>query len=177
MNTQINLEWLPSEVLCLVPGGLGKGALMHSSYARSMQRRMPTIESFSKGNNQTALPFQCGRLAGTTPTDAPRPTGSPLPTLWGAPVCHHWRCRSSRMVSATLIRLITGHAIIGSYTARFHPHKPTHYPECRANPQMVGHVSSPLTQCRTPSHLLSPPLWPISTIQPICPLLIRLPHT
>ena len=38
------------------------------------------------------------------------------------------------------MRLITGHAFVGSYTARFHPRKATHCPECGANPQTVAHV-------------------------------------
>src|SRR5258707_8926958 len=49
-----------------------------------------------------------------------------------------------RKASAMLIRLITGHAFIGSYTARFHPRKPTHCPGCGTNPQMVDHV---IQQC------------------------------
>src|SRR5260370_41149351 len=45
----------------------------------------------------------------------------------------------SHTASATLIRLITGHVFIGSYTARFHPRKPTHCPDCGARPQTVLH--------------------------------------
>ena len=46
----------------------------------------------------------------------------------------------SATACATLVRLITAHAFIGEYTARFHPRKPTSCPECGANPQTVAHV-------------------------------------
>ena len=35
---------------------------------------------------------------------------------------------------------ITGHAFIGSYYSKFHPHKLTHCPDCSFNPQTVEHI-------------------------------------
>ena len=61
------------------------------------------------------------------------PTGKLPPVIAGG-------AGGSRTASATLVRLITGHAFIGSYTTRFHPRKATHCPECGANPQTVAHV-------------------------------------
>ncbi len=64
----------------------------------------------------------------------PSPSSSKLPpVIEGA-------AGGSCTASATLIRLITGHAFIGSYTARFRPRKPTRCPECGADPQTVSHV-------------------------------------
>jgi hypothetical protein len=60
------------------------------------------------------------------------PTGTLPPVIEGA-------AGGSRLASATLVRLITGHAFIGSYR-RFHPDKPTHCPHCGVNPQTVSHV-------------------------------------
>ena len=61
------------------------------------------------------------------------PSGKLPPVIVGA-------AGGSRTASATLVRLITGHAFVGSYTARFHPRKATHCPECGVNPQTVEHV-------------------------------------
>src|SRR5258707_11775273 len=69
----------------------------------------------------------------------PRP---PCPALREAPTCHRkvqqealewYQPRSS-------VHLIMGYPFIGSYTARFHPRRPQHCPECGAIPLTVGHV-------------------------------------
>ena len=65
------------------------------------------------------------------------PNGKMAPAVKGA-------SGGSRHASATFVRLITGHAFIGAYAARFHPRKPTNCPECGANPQTVAHV---IQQC------------------------------
>src|SRR5713226_10678957 len=78
------------------------------------------------------------------------PSGKLLPVIDGA-------AGGSRTASATLVRLITGHAFIGSYTASFHPRKPTYCPEHGADPQPVGHV---LQTCpRYARALLELPTW------------------
>jgi hypothetical protein len=46
----------------------------------------------------------------------------------------------SRHASSTLIHLITSHAFVGSYAARFHSRKRTSCPECGVNPHTVEHV-------------------------------------
>jgi hypothetical protein len=61
------------------------------------------------------------------------PNGKLAPVIKGAK-------GGSRQASATLVRLITGHAFIGSYTAQFHPRKRTSCPGCGVNPQTVEHI-------------------------------------
>ncbi|KAH9984562.1 hypothetical protein BJV77DRAFT_1071981 [Russula vinacea] len=53
----------------------------------------------------------------------------PSPPLGKLPPVIVGAAGGSRTASATLIRLITGHAFVGSYTACFHPRKATHCPE------------------------------------------------
>ena len=48
--------------------------------------------------------------------------------------------RLGRTASVRLVRLITSHAFVDSYTVRFHPRKATHCPECGVNLQTVAHV-------------------------------------
>lgn len=61
------------------------------------------------------------------------PDGKPVPVVKGA-------SGGSRHAAATLVRLITDHAFVGSYTARLHPRKQTSCPGCGAKPQTVEHV-------------------------------------
>ena len=83
----------------------------------------------------------------------------PTPPSGKLPPVIHGATGASRTASATLIRLITGHAFIGSYTARFHPHKPTHCPECGVNPQTVGHV---IQHCPRYAHARATYLAPVT---------------
>ena len=39
-----------------------------------------------------------------------------------------------------MVRVVTGHAFVGSYSARFHPGKRTSCPACGVNPQTVEHT-------------------------------------
>jgi len=39
-----------------------------------------------------------------------------------------------------VVRVVTGHALVCSYSARFHPGKRTSCPACRVNPQTVEHT-------------------------------------
>jgi hypothetical protein len=62
------------------------------------------------------------------------PTGKISPVIQGSR-------GSERAVFSTLIRFITGHAFVGSYTARFRPDLPTGCP-CGAPLQTIEHVVS-----------------------------------
>ena len=84
-------------------------------------------------NSPRSSPSWLGRLAGTTQRDAPKlislclhPSGKLPPVISSA-------AGGSRTASAILVRLITGHAFVDSYTAHFHPRNATHChcPACR----------------------------------------------
>jgi hypothetical protein len=60
------------------------------------------------------------------------PNGKILPVIQGSK-------GHEKAVFSTLVRIITGHAFIGSYTAKFHPDLPTSCP-CRAPMQTAEHV-------------------------------------
>jgi hypothetical protein len=64
----------------------------------------------------------------------------PNPPARKLPLAIQGAMGGSRHACATLVRLITGHAFIGEYTACFHPHKSTSCPECGTDPQTVAHI-------------------------------------
>lgn len=93
----------------------------------------------TKPNLPRSARSQPGKSDGTTPPDAlsdppRRSNGKPVSVIKDA-------SRGSRQAATTVVRLVTGRVFVGSYTARFHPHKGTSCPTCRVNPQTVKHVN------------------------------------
>jgi hypothetical protein len=139
-RSRIKLEWCPSESSI---AGI-KRCIEHAcSHATAPwppnHRELNTIAAQKQQSKELAISAWHARwhnaerrfqayLALPSP-----PSGKLPPVIFGA-------SGGSRTASATLARLITGHAFVGSYTAHFHPRKATHCPECGANPQTVAHV-------------------------------------
>ena len=69
-------------------------------------------------------------------TGLPYPPGPPDGEL--APVIRG-TSGGSRQAATTVVRLVTGHAFVSSYTARFYPHKRTSCPGCGVNGQPPIH--------------------------------------
>jgi hypothetical protein len=136
----VNLEWCPSEVSI---AGIKRCIVLAHELATiplPEENREPATIAFQKASSkQLAISaWQASwhnadrRSLSYLALPSP-PSGKHPPAIRGA-------AGGSRLASATFIRLITGHAFVGSYTARFHPRKPTHCPECGAPLQSVAHV-------------------------------------
>ena len=139
-STRINLEWCPSATSI---AGIKRCIDLTQTNAANPwppNHREPNTIAFQKASSKasTIAAWQARwhnadrRTQAYLALPAP-PSGKPPPVISGA-------AGGSRSASSTLIRLITGHAFIGSYTARFHPRKPTHCPDCGTNPQTVAHI-------------------------------------
>lgn len=62
---------------------------------------------------------------------------SPFPPIGQTPSAIQGAAGASRTAASALIRLITGHAFIGSYTARFRPPETNSLRKCGVNPQTL----------------------------------------
>jgi Reverse transcriptase (RNA-dependent DNA polymerase) len=140
-STHIKLEWCPSEVsIAGIKRCIDLARSIASIPLPANHREPHTVAHQMATSKELAISTWQGRawhnvdrqsqsfLALPSP-----PTGDPPPVIQGA-------AGGSRKASATLIRISTGHAFIGSYYSRFHPRKPTRCPECGTDPQTVAHV-------------------------------------
>ena len=139
-STRVSLEWCPSEVS--IAGICRCIDLARANAAAPLPQNLqePNTIAFQRSSTKE-IAFSAWQarwhnsdrrsqafLALPSP-----PSGKLPPVIAGA-------AGGSRTACATLVRLITGHAFVGSYTARFHPRKATHCPECGVDPQTVTHV-------------------------------------
>ncbi len=174
-NTRITIEWCPSEVSIAGIRRCIDLARDAASAPLPPNHQEPNTIAFQKATSkQLAISVWQARWH-----NADRRTQAflalPTPPSGKLPPVIHGAAGASRTASATLIRLITGHAFIGSYTARFHPHKPTHCPECGVNPQTVGHV---IQHCPRYAHARATylaPVTPVSLSAPTKPALLYCP--
>ncbi|KAF8467036.1 hypothetical protein DFH94DRAFT_620613, partial [Russula ochroleuca] len=139
-RSQITLEWCPSESSITGIKRCTDLARSHATAPWPPNHREPnTIATQKQESKELAISAWQARwhnadqrsqayLALPSP-----PTGKLPPVISSA-------AGSSRTALVTLIRLITGHAFVGSYTARFHPRKATHCPDCGVNLQTVAHI-------------------------------------
>ena len=141
-NAKVHLDWCPSKPKSVGIKRCIELAFNNAANPLPPNLREPHTVAFQKATAKEGT-RPCG-LAGPMAqrrqavSNLPRPPQPPPagklpPAIQGA-------TGGSRHACATLVRLITGHAFIGEYTARFHPRKPTSCPECGANPQTVARV-------------------------------------
>ena len=139
-STRINLEWCPSATSIAGIKRCIDLAQTNAANPWPPNHREPNTIAFQKASSKASAiaAWQARwhnadrRTQAYLALPAP-PSGKPPPVISGA-------AGGSHSASSTLIHLITGHAFIGSYTARFHPQKPTHCPDCGTNPQTVAHI-------------------------------------
>jgi hypothetical protein len=157
-NTKVHLDWCPSQAKPKSVGIKRCIELALNSAANPLQPnlREPHTVAFQRATaKELALAAWQARwhnadrrsrvyLALPNP-----PAGKLPPAIQGAK-------GGSRHTCAILVRLITGHAFIGEYIARFHPRKPTSCSECGTNPQTRHPSMPPLRTHLTPiAHDLS----------------------
>ena len=159
-RSSVKLEWCPSEVSI---AGIKRCIDLARSHATTpfppFHREPHTVSHQQATSHEIAIETWQGRSwhnadrRGQTFRALPEPPTGKLPPVIRA------AAEAPRKVASTLVRMITGHAFIGSYYSRFHPRKPTHCPDCGFNPQSVEHI---IQSCPRYAHAQATHLLPVS---------------
>jgi len=139
-NAKVHLDWCPSRPKLVGIKRCIELALNNAANPLPQNLHKPYTITFQKvtAKELALVAWQahwhnanrCSRVYLTLPN----PPARKLPlAIQGAMGGSHHAC-------ATLVRLITGHAFIGKYTACFHPCKSTSCLECGTDPQTIAHV-------------------------------------
>lgn len=142
MSTRVQLEWCPSEVSIAGIRRCIDLARANAAAPLPQDHQEPNTIAFQRSSTKelTFSAWQARWHNADRRSQSFLALRRPSPPSGKLPPAIASAAGGSCTACATLVRLITGHAFVGSYTARFHPRKATHCPECGVNPQTVAHI-------------------------------------